>query len=86
MNDEKLSLIASTLNDLLVKQMVIDIAIQELISLLANDDKEKFATNFRQSSAELMQENSEAFSQAMDNQFSLSVASYLEASGNPPNY
>jgi hypothetical protein len=76
--------VAEAVNQALAKQMVVEIAVQELVRLLPDSLKKAFAEHFRQSAKNAMQEHASHLSAGADEQLTLSVAAMLEAAGKAP--
>ncbi len=76
--------LADAMQQTMVRQMVSDLAIQELIALLPNESKKLFAERLRAGVIDLMQNNSPHLSAGSDEQITLATAAMLEAAGHAP--
>ena len=78
--------IAEAINQTLAKQMVVELAVQELVRLLPEAAKKAFAECFRVSAENAMQAHASHLSADADEQLTLSVAALLEAAGYAPKH
>jgi len=81
---DKLALIADALNQLVAKQMVLSLGLEEALRALPEGARTAVAARMRQRAAEALQMHSEGFSPSMDEAATLQLAALLEAAGQPP--
>ena len=84
MESKELQAIASSINEGLAKQMVLSLAVHELLRLLPPGPAATFAQRLRQSTAEVLQRESHRYTPTMDAAATLQLAALLEAAGAPP--
>lgn len=84
MDEELASEIRATIVAFTARQLVLDLAVQELVRLQSETIRGRFASALREQVAALMQNHVEHMNPTADAAMSLSLASLLEAAGEPP--
>lgn len=84
METKDVQAIVNSINEGLAKQMVLTLAVQQLLRQLPSGPASEFARCLRQSTAEVLQSESHRYTPAMDAAATLQLAALLEAAGAPP--
>lgn len=82
--NQEIDLIAELLNQLAMKLLVAESALQATLGALPAKTKTAIAADLRVRVAQAMQAHAGRLSPAMDKQMTLSLAAYLEAAGHAP--
>ena len=81
LNDE---LFRTTLNELSMRMLVLDIAVNELARAVPREQAAEIADRFRKRVADAMHDRAGTLEASADEAMTLATASFLEALGKPP--